>query len=350
MESASTGKEVDIVLWIKLLWAQRKKVLTWAMYGAFVGIILAFSIPKEYSTTVVIAPEGNNMGKSLGSMGVLTGMMGVTLNSSSVTGVGEKLYPEIVSSSPFLLEFADMSINYEGQMISMENYILDCQKYPWWKYLLSLPRNIVSWVLRNEQQSDSLTIYDSPQLQHAFISLLKNRIRAVEDKKSGVYCFTAEMQDPEISMQVADSLVAKLQRYMIDYHTCKTRMDLENSEKMLIEAKQNYYALDAEYATMVDRNQKLVSKLAQVQLDRLQNERNLAFDIYQQIATQVAANRVKLQEETPIATIIEPARLPLFPSSPNRVLIIIGLTVLGGCIVCCRTIICELLKKKVIDE
>ena len=125
MESASTGKEVDIVLWIKLLWAQRKKVLTWAMYGAFVGIILAFSIPKEYSTTVVIAPEGNNMGKSLGSMGVLTGMMGVTLNSSSVTGVGEKLYPEIVSSSPFLLEFADMSINYEGQMISMENYILD---------------------------------------------------------------------------------------------------------------------------------------------------------------------------------------------------------------------------------
>jgi len=351
MKSVSTEKEVDIVLWIKLVWTQKKKVFNWTIYGAFIGIVLAFSIPKEYSTTVIIAPEGKAGGNSLGSMGALAGMKGVNINSSSVTGVGEKLYPEIVNSSPFLLEFADMTINYEGQLISMEDYILTYQKYPWWKHLLSIPESVLNWFAFHETHSDSLTIQNSPQLQHAFISSLKSRISAIEDKKSGVYNFTVEMQDPEISMQVADSLVAKLQRYMTDYHTCKTRMDIKNSENMLLEAKQNYYTLDAEYATMVDKNQRLVSKLAQVQLERLQNERNLAFDIYQQIAAQVAANQVKLQEETPIATIIEPARLPLFPSSPRRKLIIIGLAFLGACIAACRIIVNEMLnKEKETDE
>ncbi len=64
-------------------------------------------------------------------------------------------------------------------------------------------------------------------------------------------------------------------------------------------------------------------------IERLKNERDLKYDIYKQTAQQVSLLRFKLQEDTPIATIIEPAQVPLMAASPKKTLITVALTFLG---------------------
>lgn len=74
----SAEKEVDLIDLCKKLWAKRKFILKGSAIGLFIGIVVAFSIPKEYTTTVILAPEANSS-SGAGGMSVLTAMAGVNL-------------------------------------------------------------------------------------------------------------------------------------------------------------------------------------------------------------------------------------------------------------------------------
>ena len=45
-------QEIDLIELAKKLWSNRKTLLKWAGIGAIAGLIIAFSIPKEYTTTI----------------------------------------------------------------------------------------------------------------------------------------------------------------------------------------------------------------------------------------------------------------------------------------------------------
>lgn len=338
--SDKVSREIDLIYILKLIWGSRKSLCKWAIIGFVVGVIVAFSLPNQYKTQTTIALESKSASSSLMSMKAMTGLMGIDLDGVSSEGVGAKLYPEIVKSTPFLLEFAEIPVKYKGQNILLEEYILKKYKQPWWKALMRAPMQLVGWIAgMGKEKSDSLTYIDSLSIQQAFAGRLGGLLNVEENKVSGTYMMSVVMQDPHISVQIADSMFTKLQRYMTNYKTSKVWQNLNNNTKMLAEAKQKYYELDSEYAQAVDRNQQLISKSAQVRIDRLKNERDLAFSIYQQLATQVESNKIQLQEVTPIATIIEPPRLPLRPSFPKRSLIMIGMAFLGACLFTVKVVV-----------
>ena len=65
----------------KKVWANRKLVFKTCGIAVIVALVVAFSIPKEYATSVTLAPE--TTGKSTGgSMGALAAMAGVNLGNS----------------------------------------------------------------------------------------------------------------------------------------------------------------------------------------------------------------------------------------------------------------------------
>lgn len=339
-------KEIDLVELIKTIWAAKRKLIKWGAIGLVAGIVIAYSIPKEYRTQVQIAPEGTSGSSNLGAAGGLAAMMGVNINGAASAGVTEKIYPEIIKSTPFLLEFASIRVTPQAKKeggqppITLYEYLTEDQKSPWWNAVLGAPFQAIGWVMNiggDEKKAedavnlnvDSIDLFNLPPSLRGFASALSARIKVESDTKSGIYKVSATMQDPLISAVVADSLLSKLQRYMTIYRTQKTRADLEMSEKMLATTRDKYYELDHAYAMAQDRNRGLVMQSAQVPIERLANEKALAFTVYQQVASQVEMTRVKLQEHTPIATIIEPASIPELPASPNKKLIIIAFTFLG---------------------
>lgn len=329
-------KEIDLIELVHIVWEQKSKLCKWGAVGLVAGIIIALSMPKEYKTVVQIAPEGTTQ-NGQGQMGGIAAMMGVNIGGTATAGVTEKIYPEIVKSTPFLLEFANIEVqNKDNQKMSLFEYLSKEQKAPWWSYIISAPMNAVGWVKGllsadkpQNEAGDSIDIFNLSGELREFTTNLSSRIAVEDDKKTSIFKVSAKMQDPLISAVVADSLVSKLQRYMTSYRTSKARADLEMNQKMLDEARQQYYVADEIYATSMDRNQNLVMQSAKVKIERLQNERDLAFSVYQQLATQVEMSKVKLQEETIIATIIEPASVPLIADSPNKKMIVIAFTFLA---------------------
>lgn len=101
--------EIDLIELLRVVWTQKRKLCKWGAVGLVVGIIIAFSIPKEYKTVVQIAPEGTAQAGQ-GQMGGIAAMMGVNIGNAAMAGVTEKIYPEIVKSTPFLLEFSNIEV------------------------------------------------------------------------------------------------------------------------------------------------------------------------------------------------------------------------------------------------
>ena len=93
---------------------------------------------------------------------------------------------------------------------------------------------------------------------------------------------------------------------------------------------QSYHEAQQEYAAYMDRNQNVSLRSAQTQQERLRNEMELAFNVYNQTAQQLQVAKAKVQEDTPVYTVVEAASVPLRASKPSKPMILIGFVFLAG--------------------
>ncbi len=141
---------------------------------------------------------------------------------------------------------------------------------------------------------------------------------------------TATMQDPFISATITDSVMSRLQNHITAYRTSKARKDLAFAQKLYREAKASYTTAQKKYATFADANQNLILFSYRSEQERLQNEMTLAYNVYSQTAQQLQMAKAKVQEITPVYTVVQPATVPLKPAKPNKMMILIGFVFLGG--------------------
>ena len=142
------------------------------------------------------------------------------------------------------------------------------------------------------------------------------------------------MQDPLVSALLADTVAERLKEYVVDYRTNKARSDLEYTQKLTDEARDAYYTAQQNYASYMDQNHGVIRLSIRNEEERLQNEMQLAFNLYNTTAQQLQMAKAKVQEITPVYTVVQPATVPLAPSKPSKMLIIVGcifLAVVAAC-------------------
>lgn len=332
--SNNNEQEIDLLELGRKLWSKRRLIIRYSIYGFIAGVIISFSIPKEYTTSILMTPETSDSKNNMGSMAGLASLAGINLGTASDMGITDDIYPQIIESTPFLMEFYNMPVTTSGKdphTYTLSEYLENEQKMAWWSHILSAPGKIIKLIKGTPDSSDRDTIdlFNITAKQKAFVFSLNKRLSASKDKTSGLYTLTAEMQDPLVSAVVADSLLVKLQRYMTEYKTNKVKQDLDCNIKRYEDARAEYNKAEDELSLAVDRNRNILSEGLKSRIERLKNERDLKYDIYKQTAQQVSLLRFRLQEDTPIATIIEPAQVPLMAASPKKTLITVALTFLG---------------------
>lgn len=107
---ADEGKEIDLLELVAKLWGGRRTIVKYGCIAAVLGLVVAFSIPKEYTTTIKLAAEANAASGS-GSHGALAAMAG--FNTSSAKGgdaVVPQLYADVLSSVPFMVGLFDVPV------------------------------------------------------------------------------------------------------------------------------------------------------------------------------------------------------------------------------------------------
>lgn len=321
-------KEIDLMELTMKLWLRRKYIAKWCAIGAIVGLIIAFSIPREYTSSVKLAPEVSDGKSGGGSLSALASMAGFSGSTSGADAVYPQLYPDVVGSIPFITDLFDVKVETKKQheVFTVRQYLEDETRSPWWNVILGLPGKVIGLFKSSGEESENHEV-DNFQLtskEYSLVENLSNLISANVDQKTSVVTISVTMQDPLVAAILADTVVARLQEYVTDYRTNKARNDLQYAELLNEEARVNYYDAQQRYASYLDHNQGIAFRSAQTERERLENESSLAFTLYNQTAQQVQKARAKVQETTPVYAVISPATVPVKPVKPKKLMILIG--------------------------
>ena len=332
-------QEIDLLELAGKVWKDRRLVLKWCGIAVVVALIVAFSIPKEYTTTVTLAPEMGSGSRALSGLGALAGMAGVRLNDNETgDALSPELYPDIVSSVGFSTELFDIPVtDIDGELTTnLYDYLKEHQRSPWWSSIISFPFKCIGWVASLFKDDDEATgegkvdPFRLSEDETNIVKALNNRIAVAVDKKTSVITLSVTMQDPLISATLTDTVMVKLQNYITEYRTNKSRKDLEFAQKLYDEAQKKYYAAQQVYADYVDANQGISRQSDDTQRRRLENEANLAFSLYNDTAQQLQLAKAKVQENTPVYTVVQAASVPLKASKPSKMMILVGFVFLAG--------------------
>ena len=334
--------EIDLIGILRKIIGIRKTIYKAAGIGLVIGIIVAISIPKQYTVGVTLSPEMGNT-KAGGLSGLAASFLGSGMAINEGTdALNASLSADIVSSSPFLLELSTMKIPaLEGETMTLNVY-LDEESSPWWSYVIGLPGMVIGGVksLFTEEESElvpsdkaNLGTIELSKKESKKIESLKKKILASVDKKTSMTTVSVTLQNPKVAAVVADSVVRKLQEYIIDYRTSKAKEDCLYLERLFKERQQEYYDAQKKYADYMDSHDNIILQSVRAEQERLQNDMSLAYQVYSQVANQLQVARAKVQEEKPVFAVVEPAVIPLYPSGTSRKIYVLAFIFLSVCIV-----------------
>ena len=333
--------EIDLMDLLRKVIGIRKKIYKATGIGLLIGIIVAISIPKQYTVEVSLSPEiGNNKGGGLSGLAASFLGSGVPMGDGT-DALNASLSADIVSSTPFLLELFAMEIPVTKNKVMTLNTYLDEETSPWWSYVIGFPGMVIDGVKSLFTEKDEITSFgkanqgtiELSKMESMKIEILKKMITASVDKKTSMTSVAVTLQNPRVAAVVADSVVKKLQKYIIDYRTFKAKEDCLYLEKLFKERQQEYYATQKKYADYLDSHDNIILQSVRTEQERLQNDMSLAYQVYSQVASQLQVARAKVQEEKPVFAVVEPAVVPLKPSGTSKKVYVLAFIFLSVCIV-----------------
>ena len=330
--------EIDLMEYARKLWASRKLLLKVAGIAAIAGVIIALGTPKTYTANVTLAPEsGKSGGGGLSGIASMLGVGGLSM-SSDADAFNVTLYPDVVSSTPFIIDLLDTKVKQLGNEndTTLAGYLKEGTSSSLIGTIVSLPFKAIGAVMSifssdddKENDNQDINPFQLTAEQNNAVNGLRKLVVANVDKKTGVTSISVTMQDPLVCAIVADTVVTKLQEFITGYRVNKAQEDCKYWEQLHEERKNNYYEKQQNYARYTDGNQGISRESVKIEQARLENEMNLAYQVYSQVATQLQMARAKVQEAKPVFAVVEPATVPLKPSGTSRKMILIGIVFLA---------------------
>lgn len=324
--------EIDLVKIFKMILEDKNRMLIYCGIAGFIGLIIAFSLPKNYKTEVMLAPESSGSGFS-SSISSIASMVGMDMK----TGAGDdaifpELYPDLMASMDFLTSLFPIKVNsIDGRInTTYYNYIKQYQKTSWWNY----PQIWIMQLLNNESMSNhvannKVNPFKLTKEQYGIAMAIKGNIKCSVDKKTEIITINVTAQDPLISATMADSVKMRLQAFITDYRTNKARNDLAYMEKLFRETQMEYAKARQVYGSYADANTDLMLESFKAKKEDLENEMQLKYNIYTQVAQQLQIAKAKVQERTPAFTVIQSASVPLNKSNTPKSVILFVFVVIG---------------------
>lgn len=333
--------EIDWMDILRRIIAIRKTLYKAAGVGLILGIIIALSIPKKYTVTVTLSPEmGNDAKATSGLASLASSFLGGEAMSGGADALNAALSTDIVASTPFILELFNIPVQtLDGKTDTTLAAYMNMESSPWWSYILKAPGMAIGGIKNLfTEKTDTISVLNPFQLtkeEARKVQSLKESILADVDKKTAITTISVTLQDPKVTAIVADSVVSKLQAYIISYRVAKAKEDCAYLERLYRDRQKEYYTAQEKYARYVDANKNVVLQSVRTEQERLQNDMNLAFQVYSQVAQQLELARAKIQEVKPVFAVVEPATIPLLPSGTSRIITIIGVFFIVICTTIC---------------
>lgn len=296
------------------------------------GVFVAFSIPKVYRSNVMLAPE-EAQGMLGGNVSSLASMVGLDMKLGTNDAIYPEIYPSVMHSTDFLVQLFDTPVaTADGSVkTTYRNYLAKHQKSTWWNDAVKATLGAMNPKPATTGRPAGVPIdpghltYEEDLLAQA----VDASIKCMVDKKTDVIDISVEAQDPLVAKTMVDSVTSQLQAYITDYRTRKARADLAYLEKVYDEAKRQYDAARHNYAAASTAHQDVVMETARSMVKALENDMQLKYSIFSQVAEQKQLAQANVQKMTPAFTIIRNSTVPIKHSNMPKLIIVAMFAFLG---------------------
>lgn len=310
------------------VWNHRKLYYKVLPITFVVVAFLTLSVPNHYKCKVMLAPELSGGSRSNTGLAAIASNFGINLSQrQSADALFPMLYPDLMNSVAFRTSLFPIKVRRANDTTGVTEmtyyeYLKDHQKSPWWAKAKKAVFGVLMYPFKGKKKegagSDEVNTFKLTKEQALIAKAIAQKVVCDVDKKTMVITIDVTDQDPLICATVADSVQARLQEFITDYRTKKARVDLVHNQKLYEEAKERYEKARKEYASRADANRNVLFERSQTEILKYQNEMNIEFQAYSQVAAQMYMAEAKVQEETPAFTTLQPATVPIQKAGPSR--------------------------------
>lgn len=294
--------------------------------------IYSLSLPNYYNCTVKLSPEMSSS-KSSSSLSALASSFGFNIGQGA-GGMGTEalfptLYPELVNSTDFKITLFTVPVTIEGnkekgeadRTMSYYDYLENERKSPWWSEAIGGTIKFIIGLFKSEETvggPGKVNPFRLTRKQTNIVKAINQNVVCDVNKKTMVITINVTDQNPVIAATMADTVKTRLQKFITDYRTSKARVDLEYNKKITAETKAQYDKARRLYAEFSDANQDIILQTVRQRQTDLENEMQLQYNAYTQVAAQLLAAEAKVQQETPAFTTLQSATVPVLKAGPKR--------------------------------
>lgn len=337
---------IDLGLIIKKIWKARLQYFLVLPVVLVCTYLLTLGVPRYYSCSLELAPEGSgSSGKnSLSSLASSFGFGSLGQLSGDDDAIYPLLYPDLLKSPNFVVNLFSVQVQTKDGSIAT-NYYDYMRKHRktevWNKYIVSPIRNWIKPPVKSKDfnAAEAIDVRHLDKAQQDVVEAIIGNISCSVDKKTDAITITVKDQDPEVCATIGDSVLGRMQRFIIDYRTKKARNDYAYFKKLSDEAKKRYEDIRRAYAEKSDANMEVTLQTVNSELEDMENEMQLRYNTYTALATQTQAAQAKIQENTPAFTAITTATVPTKPTGPKRTMIALAVTMLAAFVLSIKIVV-----------
>ena len=332
----SKYSNIDLILLVQDILKQRKKLFICMGIAGILGLIVAFSSPKEYTSTVVLAPEMSSAGIGMSSsLADMASTFGIDLGSKGqMDAIYPEIYPDVFASTDFVRTLFDVPVRLQDSNTTRTyiKHIREEVKTPFWSY----PKLWLTRLMRKPEikPSNAADGFEDPfrmsRTDMETCDGIISTISCIIDKKTSEITISFTDQDPMVAAIMVDTLQTRLQNYITEYRTKKARNDYAFYDKLANEAWEKFTKAQNEFSAYCDSHKNPVLASVSTKQQTLENKMSEAYSAYASMKQMREQAKAKIQERTPAFTIIQSPMMQHKPSSRPRIVTLLIFLFLGG--------------------
>ncbi|HHF2917980.1 Wzz/FepE/Etk N-terminal domain-containing protein [Vibrio alginolyticus] len=289
-QSQATDDEIDLRELFKALWKGKWIIIITTFFFAISSVLYALSLPNIYKADALLAPaessNGGGLSKMAGQLGGLAALAGVNL------GAGESSQTDLAVQVMKSRQFVEAFINKHDLLVPL----MAAKGWDLANNKLILDEELYNPTTGKWLREPNGLRGATPTAQEAFEVFSKEVLNVSQDKESGLYTVSVKNYSPYIAQQWVNWLIEDINKVM--------------RERTIAETSQNLAYLNAQLQkTAVTDMQSTFYKLIEEQTKSLM--------------------LAEVQEEF-VFKVIDPAVVPELKDGPQRMLICMLSTLIGG--------------------
>lgn len=354
-ENNIKSREIDVIAILSKVLAEKKHLFWSVSISAVIGVVVALNTPKSYTSSAQLAPESYDM-MSSSSLGGMASALGISIGATQTSdAIYPELYPDLFASTDFQISLFDIPVSLleDSKSRTYYDHIIYDTPIPFWKYPVFWVKEFIKGLTEKKQDNkEVINPFMLTKQQHEICEALKSLVTCVVDKKTSVITISVTDSDPLVAATINDTLMARLQKYITDYRTKKARHDMDYYERLTAEAYDEYIKASERFSEYADSHTNSILSRVTTKQEQMENDMALKYQTYSTFNTQLQASKAKVQECTPVFTVIQRPTVPVKASSMPRVFIVLFYMFVGfifhalWVLYLCDFVRCHLLKKR----